>query len=139
MEWIGGRIAPAADFGARRLGNIHHDLCGRHCRLSFLFEYFELLGALCPVRKLDPRRFRATAALAHMIESRSFRLDPRLFGAGEEEVGVRKSDAGPGQAYSASPDDASAGWSFAGSAVSAASTALRFVALVLPRSSCLRS
>ena len=139
MEWIGGRIAPAADFGARWLGNIDHDLFWRHCRLSFLFEYSELLRALCPVRKSDPRRFRATAALAHMIESRCFRLDPRLFGAGEEEVSVRKSDAGPGQAYSASPDDASAGWSFAGSAVSLASTALRFVALVLPRSSCLRS
>lgn len=97
-----------------------------------------MFGALRPIRKRSPRCFRATAALTHMIESRSFPLDPRLFGTGEEEVGVRKSDAGSGQAYSASPDGSSAGWSFAGSA-DASSTACRFVALILPRLSCLRS
>jgi len=97
---------------------------------------FRALGA---IRERGPRCFRAAAAVAYMVERGRFRLDPRLFGTGEEEVGVRKSDAGSDQPYSASPDAASAGWSFAASAEASASTAFRFVALIFPRLSCLRS
>ncbi|MFL6732480.1 MAG: hypothetical protein ACJ8EP_09050 [Sphingomicrobium sp.] len=48
----------------------------------------QLFAALCLVRESRPGGFGPAATLAHMGECCRFRLDPRLFGTGEEELQV---------------------------------------------------
>ena len=91
------------------------------------------------IGKSDPCRFRATKARTHMVEYSPLSLDPRLFGASEEEVGIRIAKDGSGQAYSFSPVGAGAGWSPACCSGASSVTAFRFTALVLPGRSCSRS
>jgi len=48
----------------------------------------QLFTALCLVREGGPGDFGPAATLAHEVERCRFRLDPRLIGAGEEELQV---------------------------------------------------
>jgi len=43
-------------------------------------------AALCRVREIGPGGFGPSATLAHKLERCRFRLGPRLFSAGEEEL-----------------------------------------------------
>jgi hypothetical protein len=48
----------------------------------------QLFAALGLVRESRPGSFGPAATLAHMVERCRFRLNPRLFSAGEEELQV---------------------------------------------------
>jgi len=122
-------IARLADGDVRLLLHfVFHISLRRHFRLSQYLGGLHPFGMLGAVGERLPRGFRPAATLAHMVERCPFRLDPRLFGAGEEELQGRIADDRSGQAYSASFDGAAA-----------SSADFRFTALVLPRLSCSRS
>src|SRR5574338_923602 len=77
-----------------------------------------------------PRRLRAAAALAHMVQSRRLRLGPRLVGTGEVEVEDGVTMTGNHvAAYSASDSEAS------GASPPASLASLRLHAAILPRRS----
>lgn len=65
---------------------------------SLRFLRPQSLGSLRLRGERTPGCLGATATLAHMIERRRFRLDPRLIGAGEEELEIGASDNSARQA-----------------------------------------
>ena len=63
-------------------------LFGRLCCFALGFFHTQPFRPLGLGRESVPGSFGTTATLAHMGERRRFRLNPRLFSAGEEELQV---------------------------------------------------